>query len=211
MLEGQLREDEDKSRVDSPRLLDRVAFKAYIGKVTLYALSMLAPEWEAAKTLSDSEREALDALDGPKCMLACQLPVRYSLPCRHWLYWASQMGISIPLSLSHPRWLIDGSANDAMSWAMGYRDPMASVDEPRGLSLGIIDRYADSGMNLMLKKALASVQIQGELTRQRREQFAKNFSTVVDRLAADFPQQEEQHRRFSVERPRYESPERSTD
>jgi hypothetical protein len=42
---------------------------------------------------------------------------------------------------------------------MGYQDPTISMDEPGKLFPGIVDRYADSGMNLTLKKALASVQI----------------------------------------------------
>jgi hypothetical protein len=33
------------------------------------------------------------------------------------------------------------------------------MDEPGELIPGIVDRYADSGMNLTLKKALTSVQI----------------------------------------------------
>ncbi|KAL5350918.1 hypothetical protein ACLOAV_004491 [Pseudogymnoascus australis] len=96
-----------------------------------------------------------------------------------------------------------GSASNSISgWAMGYQDPTARMDEPRNLSPGIVDRYTDSGMNLMLKKALASVQIQGKLTGQRREQFAKSFSTVVDLLTADFQQQEEQHRRRPAQLPK---------
>lgn len=141
MLEDHIREEEQSNvRVDLPRLLDRVAFKAYIGEVTLYALSMVAAEWEAAKMLSDSDKEALDAIDGPKCTSACQLPARYGLPCRHWLYWASWMGIYIPLSLSHPRWLIDGSASDAMGWVMRYRDPVATINKPREISPGVCHR-----------------------------------------------------------------------
>ena len=49
-----------------------------------------------------------------------------------------------PAQLSRPRWPIDGSARDSIGWAMGYQDPTASMDEPRELSLGIVDRYADS-------------------------------------------------------------------
>ncbi len=40
---------------------------------------------------------------------------------------------------------------------MGYQDPTVSMDEKQ--FSGIVDRYGDSGMNLTLKKALASVQV----------------------------------------------------
>ncbi|OBT45536.1 hypothetical protein VE00_05077 [Pseudogymnoascus sp. WSF 3629] len=50
--------------------------------------------------------------------------------------------------------------------------------------------------DLMLKKALASVQILwGNLLGSAGSTLTKNFSTVVDRLTADFQQLEEQHRR----------------
>jgi MULE transposase domain len=50
-LATRIAEDEDRSRVDLPRLLDRTAFGYLIGTVPHYVLGMLAPEWEAAKAL----------------------------------------------------------------------------------------------------------------------------------------------------------------
>lgn len=82
-LVKEVKEEEDRSRRGLPLLLNREAFQHYVGRVTLYALKLLAPEWEAVKELSGNERESMDALDGPICSFACEFPIRYSLPCRH--------------------------------------------------------------------------------------------------------------------------------
>ncbi|KJZ69110.1 hypothetical protein HIM_11500 [Hirsutella minnesotensis 3608] len=116
-LSHKITDDENRSRIDVPRLLDRPAFQQLIGKVPHYVLGKLAPEWEAAKALRwmqgtelEKERETLSASSQPGCPFSCELPSRYSLPCRHWLYEVVVRSWSIPLSLLHPRWLLDGPA-----------------------------------------------------------------------------------------------------
>jgi hypothetical protein len=89
-LSIRIAEEEDRSRVDLPRLLDRTAFRCLLGTVSHYVLGILAPEWEAARApiwqqgeVLEEELEAARSLNEPGCPLACELPLRYGLPCRH--------------------------------------------------------------------------------------------------------------------------------
>ncbi|KJZ70957.1 hypothetical protein HIM_09661 [Hirsutella minnesotensis 3608] len=73
-LSHKITDDENRSRIDVPRLLDRPAFQQLIGKVPHYVLGKLAPEWEAAKGLRwmqgtelEKERETLRASSQPGC------------------------------------------------------------------------------------------------------------------------------------------------
>ncbi|KAH6973981.1 hypothetical protein EDB80DRAFT_831305 [Ilyonectria destructans] len=152
--------EEDRSRADVPRLLDRAAFKHLIGRVPHYVLSMVAPEWEAAKALRwrqnrelEKEREALSALNKPGCPFACELPLRYSLPYRHWLYEAVVRSWAIPLTLLHPRWLLDGPPV-VRNWTMSYGEQTVPEDAE---NLG--DRYQDGGRNMILQSALEVVRV----------------------------------------------------
>jgi hypothetical protein len=47
---------------------------------------------------------------GPVCPLACALLLRYSLPCKYWMYPAFKRSCQLPLSLFRLRWLFDGPA-----------------------------------------------------------------------------------------------------
>jgi hypothetical protein len=57
---------------------------------------------------------------GPICPLACALPLRYGLPCKHWMYPAFLRGCQLPLSLFHPRWLFDGLPVLHERWYMSW-------------------------------------------------------------------------------------------
>jgi hypothetical protein len=52
------------------------------------------------------------------CTLSCELPVRYSLPCRHWMYASVVEDCPLPLLLFHPRWLFDGPVVLYNCWVM---------------------------------------------------------------------------------------------
>ncbi|KAL6405702.1 hypothetical protein AUP68_10838 [Ilyonectria robusta] len=184
--------EEDRSRADVPRLLDRAAFQHLIGRVPHYVLSMVAPEWEAAKALRwrqnrelEKECEALSALNKPGCPFACELPLRYSLPCRHWLYEAVVRSWAIPLTLLHPRWLLDGPPV-VRNWTMSYGEQTVPEDAE---NLG--DRYQDGGRNMILQSALEVVRVQGSFTGQQAEEFSRLFRLQNDRLMAGFRKQEE--------------------
>ena len=93
-----------------PRLLDKAAFAEVGYKLTHYASKLVMLEWSATKLIADHIEEGkeprIDTQIG--CQFKCQLPLRYCLPCKHWIYKAFVEGLPIPLSLFHPRWLLDG-------------------------------------------------------------------------------------------------------
>ena len=96
-----------------PRLLDLDAFSEVGDLLTHYCLDLMMTEWSNTKimglAIEAGEEEAFDFdLENPRCPLACELPLRYSLPCKHWMYPAFVDSCQLPLSLFHPRWLFDG-------------------------------------------------------------------------------------------------------
>ena len=57
----------------------------------------------------------------PACTAACELPERWGLPCRHWLWASAATGTPIPLSLVHPRWHLEAPARETQGrWRMGW-------------------------------------------------------------------------------------------
>jgi hypothetical protein len=199
--------EEDQNRVSLPRLLDRSAFRHLLGAVPHYVLDMLDPEWEAAKAqrwrqdvMREEKLEALRALDGPGCPLACELPLRYGLPCRHWMYEAVVRASPIPLSLVHPRWLLNGPAV-VRKWTMTYRDSENQAVQSRR------ERSLDGCGSMVLQSALEMVQVHGRLTGRQAEEFAKLFCMQNDRLIADFRIRTEASRRL----PSPSSPESTQD
>jgi len=76
-------------------------------------------DWEAATWLqhqkekrekaTQSKREAephdisKDVLEATGCPFKCELPLRHSLPCRHWMLLSFKEKQPLPLSLFHPR------------------------------------------------------------------------------------------------------------
>ena len=73
----QIRNATARSRTDRPRPIDFMAFQVVIGKITLFAIECVNPEWIAAKQLVGSDYEPYL---GP---FNCEILVRYLLPCRH--------------------------------------------------------------------------------------------------------------------------------
>jgi hypothetical protein len=79
----------NRDRKSLPRLLDRRAFAAVYDKITAYALNQAIKGWSATKNMADKLEEdqlELNFIPGIECKLGCELPLRYSLPCKHWLY-----------------------------------------------------------------------------------------------------------------------------
>jgi hypothetical protein len=85
------------------RLLDKAAFKDVAGKITYYTLNLAIRKWSTTKSIAN-DFESVEELDfEPKteCLKGCELPTRYSLPCKHWLFLVLAKKVSIPLSLFH--------------------------------------------------------------------------------------------------------------
>ena len=75
-----------------------MAFQVVIGKITLFVIESVNPEWIAAKQLVESDYESYI---GP---CNCEILVRYLLPCRYLLFRACNEGFPIPLLLFYSRW-----------------------------------------------------------------------------------------------------------
>jgi hypothetical protein len=134
-----------------PRLLDRAAF-TNIGHIsTRYALAITAKEWSAAKRLADNfiedGKKELDFGLFTDCTKGWAAPARFGIPCRHWLYLAAHNGTAIPISLFHPRWLLDGPAVLQEPWKMLWNEdhiPQQQQEERHAS-----DRFADRGEDLI--------------------------------------------------------------
>src|SRR5207248_10998319 len=61
----------------------------------------------------------------------CQLLLRYSLPCKHYLLRACQTGIPLPKSLVHPRWWLKGPTIRHGRWVPFYGQEQPNVLSPR--------------------------------------------------------------------------------
>jgi hypothetical protein len=128
---------------------------------THYALELTATEWSATKQLADDiedrKEEEFELDPDVGCSFGCELPIRYGLPCRHWMYASVIKEYPLPLSLFHPRWLFNGPAVLYDRWVMGW-DPKQPFPEVRyaarglhrdeALALAVLDKFKDlpSGM-----------------------------------------------------------------
>jgi hypothetical protein len=97
--------DEDRVLIDADLALDTQVFKYLINAVSIKAIRWIEEEWIA---LHELVQEAGTAdLDLVPC--GCQFLLRYSLPCKHYLFRACQTGEPLPKSLVYPRWWLKGS------------------------------------------------------------------------------------------------------
>ncbi len=83
--------------------MDRTAFQILGSRTTHQALGFLIPEWETTQSSYADFEQPIE----PGCSSACELPVRWGLPCQHWIHPAISEAVPLPLSLVHPQWLLD--------------------------------------------------------------------------------------------------------
>ena len=95
-----------------PRTLDQRAFIQLIHTVTIYAIDIIAKEWESTKQAVDQGQE----LPATAESCECEILLRYSLPCRHYLQEIYRNGQPIPRSLVHPRWWVNGPLIQCTGW-----------------------------------------------------------------------------------------------
>ena len=118
--------DINQQRRTTLRLLDMTAFSTVKSKLTYYALDLASAEWSATKQLADDiedgKEEEFELDPDVGCSFGCELPIRYGLPCRHWMYASVVEECPLPLLLFHLRWLFDGPAVLYDRWVMGW-DP----------------------------------------------------------------------------------------
>ena len=206
--------EEDLSRRKSSVLLNPQVFHLLDRKVTHYALELLKKEWKVTsewpgtifrgrpsflleETGQEGEAEGPengpplpDVHLGPVCLLACPLPLRFSLPCRCWLFHCLRNRNPIPLSLLHPRWIIDGPPF-VQQWSMSLYETVQSSDdedpparEPRDRGEG--DAFRNDGEQLILNTSLAALEAQKELTGPEAIKFASYMKSATDVAVTKF-------------------------
>ena len=124
--------DEDRALIDADLALDMQAFKFLINAVSIKAIRLIEEEWIALHELVQ-ETGTTDLDLGP---CGCQLLLRYSLPCKHYLFRACQTGEPLPKSLVHPRWWLKGPTIRHNRWVPFYGQEQANVlSLERGISI----------------------------------------------------------------------------
>lgn len=94
-----------RSRISEPRLIDTSFFRLVLRRVTHYCHELCGTELLRAKELYDKEDERFEDEFDPEvgCEKDCQLPLRYRLPCKHWMLYFYRKNEPIPINLFHPR------------------------------------------------------------------------------------------------------------
>ena len=177
-----------RSRISEPRLIDTTFFRLVLRRVTHYCLELCSSELLKAKELYDIEvlgGEEDDEFD-PEfgCEQLCELPLRYRLPCKHWMLYFYRKNEPIPINLLHPRWLVDGPSIlhkpwqirlDNFDYTRGGDD--ISTEENTG------DRSLGAGKQLIIDTTLAMIEKHQNLPPGEKETFALTFKKMSDSLA----------------------------
>jgi hypothetical protein len=183
-----------RSRISEPRLIDAIFFRRVIRRVTHYCLNLCGPELFKAKELYDIELSG-DKMDGDNdefdpefgCQQLCELPLRYRLPCKHWMLYFYRKNEPIPANIFHPRWLIDGPAVlhkpwqirlDNIDYTMGGNTITEEAKHTGDRSLG-------AGRQLIIDTTMAMVEKHQNLPPGEKESFALAFKKMSDILATN--------------------------
>jgi len=181
---------ENDSRRGQGRVLDRSAFRLMIGQVTHRAIELMSIELALLMAMRSNEEDkeaftTLASADPPVCQFNCTLPIQFGLLCRCWMASGINQGLAIPLSLIHPRWLIDGGPRLAIDWAMGYETALPI--EQTGVEAR--DQYKNHGRNLMLNTSFQTHQYQQGLTGEQADRFAYLHKLQSAALVEQFQKQ----------------------
>jgi hypothetical protein len=152
-----------------------------------YAIKLASAEWSATKQLADDiedgkeEEFELDPEVG--CLFGCELPIRFGLPCRHWMYASVIEECPLLLSLFHPQWLFDGPAVLHNRWVMRW-DPEQPLLEmgPTLADRHAGDRYTARGLHRAEASALAVLNKLKDLPPGKAEAFADSFTKGTESL-----------------------------
>jgi hypothetical protein len=159
--EAKLLADEVASMTLRLRILDMNGFATLLGKITSYAIDLMAPEWAAACVPRP------DSIWEGSCLHDCSFPVRYGLPCRHWMIRAVLDGFPLPLSLVHPRWWLSGSPVMEGRWAMRYHD--AAIDPEERW----VDGYRNRDKDIVMESVHNLLDQQSQLLPEQSEHLMR--------------------------------------
>ena len=97
-----------------PVLVDHSAFTSLKRKITHSAIAIISRKLNFAKINAEKFNQqiffgvepghiAIVEQPGDCCISECELPIRFGLPCKCWLYQCVIDQVPIPISLIHPR------------------------------------------------------------------------------------------------------------
>src|SRR3954447_24607859 len=153
-------------------MLDMNGFATLLGKITVYAINLIAPEWAAACIPKP------DSIWQGGCLYNCLLPLRYSLPCCHWMIKSVLEGFPLPLSLVHPRWWLSGSPVLEGGWAMGYHD--AAMDP----QMRWVGGYRRRGKDILMESFENLLEQQSGLSSEQSEHLMRKMVKSNNQLLA---------------------------
>lgn len=174
----------NEQRKALPRLLDNSAFGECGKLLTHYCLDFVSHEWRVMKNMADEIEEGkinefvLDEEEG--CQFQCELPIRYGIPCKHWLYQSFIEKTQVPVSLFHPRWLLDGPLVVRRGdWKMGRGN---QGNQPP-LIEDIVDRYKDHGEQMIKDEADEAIRRLRRLPAGQKEGYASTTAMAIAAVA----------------------------
>jgi len=184
-----------RSRISEPRLIDITFFQRVLRRVTHYCLNLCGSELLKAKELYDIEQSGSKKDDDNDdkfdpnigCQQLCELPLRYRLPCKHWMLHFYRKNEPIPPNLFHPRWLIDGPPVLHKPWQIR----LDNIDYTRGGNTITMeaertgDRSLGAGKQLIIDTTMAIVEKHQNLPPGEKEAFALAFKKMSDSLATN--------------------------
>ena len=178
----------NRQRRTTLRLLDPGAFSTVKNKLTHYALELSMREWMETKKIADRIEEGKEEefeFDVDKgCSFGCELPARYCLPCKHWMYTSVIEQCQLPLSLFHPRWHFDGPAVLHDHWVMKWDSEEPEARGPTLADRHSGDRYAAHGLQRAEESAFAILDRLKSLPPGLAESFANSFARGAESLLA---------------------------
>jgi hypothetical protein len=124
---SKLLKDEDRASLNADLALNTAIFKHLIGRVSTLAIRLVEKEW--LKLYDIASKATNKDLDLGK--YDYKLIARYSLPCRHYLLRAYQIGLPLPKSLIHPRWWLKGPTIRKGAWQSAYAQEKALILLPK--------------------------------------------------------------------------------
>ncbi|MCJ1266562.1 hypothetical protein MMC22_006447 [Lobaria immixta] len=141
-----------------------------------------------------NDKEALSDATAQRCLEApsenpgylseCVLPLRWGLPCRHWMWPSAATNISLPFSLIHLRWHFEPPVELSGAWSMSWVPVELSEEEKTkrqeaALNRLRLDPLRNHGEDLLLRSVLILMEGHRELTARNRLPMAMSLAKAM--------------------------------
>ena len=94
------------NRKNNLTLMDLKAFAIARSKLTHYAINKTMAEWRATKDFGDAidsgDKDPFEFDEAIGCLCNCELPLRFGLLCKYWMFLFYLCGEPLSLSLFYP-------------------------------------------------------------------------------------------------------------